>query len=858
MPHAIARFLTSHPRGLALLLLGAIFFAALGAQQFRIDASSDSLVVETDPALATWRAMNARYGSGEFLVLTYEPDTPLFEAPALTTLGALVEALRAVDGVEAVQSLLDVPLLKSPPVPLDALSEGVQTLRDAATDRTLAKKELLESPLFRNLLLSPDGQTTALQVTLSPDDTYERLLGERQRWLLEAQNRRLTPEEDRARSDAVAALDAYKPQATARQAALVAAVRAIVARYRSSATVHLAGVPMIADDMLRFVRSDLERFSLGVLGLLVATLAYFFRSLRWVVLPLANAALTTGLMVGLLGAVGWPITVISSNFASLLIIISISLAIHLIVRFRELEVAEPAQSVPERLEATLRSKFWPCFFTAVTTMVAFGSLVTSGIVPVVDFGWMMTVGVALALGVTFVFFPLAVTVLPAGGTGATPRTPAFVELLGRATARHPLALVLASGLLALGAAGGIARLDVENSFLDYFAEDTEIYQGMSYVDRKLGGTTPLDVLIDFPSLPPAQDDPFAAPASDPFGDPFSDPAADPFGDPFGDPFEDPFGDPFAEPSGASDEGPSLGANPSARSFDRYWVTPARVALVEQAEAFLNAQPETGKVLSLGTLHALAKDFNDGRPLDGAELTLVLGAIPEAFKDTLLTPYVDTEASQVRLAVRMLESDRGLRRNAFLERIQEDLPDALGIAPERVTLSGMTVLMNNMLQSLFDSQRNTLLAVCLGILLTFALLFRSLSLGLLALLPNVLAAALVLGLMGWIGLPLDLMTITIAAIVIGIGVDDTIHYIHRYREEVARDGDGPAALLRSHRSIGHAIFFTSVTVMAGFSILGLSNFNPTVYFGLLTALSMALALLANLTLLPALLLLAKGR
>ena len=842
MPHAIARFLISHPRGLALLLFGAVLLAALGGQQFRIDASSDSLVVETDPALATWRAMNARYGSGEFLVVTYEPDTPLFEAPALMTLGALVEALRAVDGVEEVQSLLDVPLLKSPPVPLDALSEGVRTLRDPATDRALAQKELLESPLFRNLLLSPDGQTTALQVTLSPDETFDALLGERQRWLLEAESRSLTPEEDAARRAAAAALDGYKPQAAARQAALVAAVRDIVAQHRSSATVHLAGVPMIADDMLRFVRSDLERFSLGVLGLLVATLAYFFRSLRWVVLPLANAALATGLMVGLLGAVGWPITVISSNFASLLIIISISLAIHLIVRFRELEADEPTQSVPERLEATLRSKFWPCFFTAVTTMVAFGSLVTSGIVPVVDFGWMMTVGVALALAVTFVFFPLAVTVLPGGGAGTTPRTPAFVELLGRTTARHPLALVIASGLLALGAAGGISRLDVENSFLDYFAEDTEIYQGMSYVDQKLGGTTPLDVLIDFPSLAPAQNDPFGDPAPDPFGDPLG----------------DPFGDPFAEPSGASAEGPPLGANPPSKGFDRYWVTPARVALVEQAEAFLNAQPETGKVLSLGTLHALAKDFNDGRPLDGAELTLVLGAIPQAFQDTLLTPYVDTEASQVRLAVRMLESDRSLRRDAFLRRIQEDLPVALGIAPERVTLSGMTVLMNNMLQSLFDSQCNTLLAVCLGILLTFALLFRSFSLGLLALLPNVLAAGLVLGLMGWIGLPLDLMTITIAAIVIGIGVDDTIHYIHRYREEVARDGDGRAALLRSHRSIGHAIFFTSVTVMAGFSILGLSNFNPTVYFGLLTALSMALALLANLTLLPALLLLAKGR
>ncbi len=265
MPHALSRFLVRHPGLIAFALLLLAAFAGVGAQHFRIDASSDALVVETDPALATWRAMNARYGGGDFLVVTFEPATPLFEDEALKTLDALRGELAAIDGVDSVTSLLDVPLLRSPPVPLDALSASVRTLRDPDTDRTLAMQELLTSPLFRNLLLSPDGNTTALQVTLARDFAYEEKLAARQRWLERALKHPLTPEEADARDRARTELDAYKPVAAARQAALVDAVRKTVERFRSEATLHLAGVPMIADDMLRFVRSDLERFGLGVL-----------------------------------------------------------------------------------------------------------------------------------------------------------------------------------------------------------------------------------------------------------------------------------------------------------------------------------------------------------------------------------------------------------------------------------------------------------------------------------------------------------------------------------------------------------------------------------------------------------------
>jgi predicted RND superfamily exporter protein len=572
---------------------------------------------------------------------------------------------------------------------------------------------------------------------------------------------------------------------------------------------------------------------------------------RWVALPLASSALVTLIMIGLLGAVGWPVTVISSNFVSLLIILTISLNIHLIVRYRELRHEDRDAPVRDLVESTVRDKFWPCFYTAVTTMVAFGSLVSSGIVPVVDFGWMMTIGVAVALAVAFTLFPAVLMLLPAGApSGTLGRSIDATEALGRMTARGPVATVLVSVAVAGVAAFGISRLSVENSFISYFDEDTEIHQGMRFVDEHLGGTTPLDVLIDFPAVeaPPASsgdgDDPFA----DPFADDFSGGGGEGGGG--SDAPVDEFADPFADPGGS--EGTADGGD--AGDLDVYWFTPDKIALIERVHDWLDDQPETGKVISLATLHEIAMQFNDGVPLSAPELIAVVRAVPAQFREQLLSPYVDTETSQARLSVRMLESNPDLDRDAFLERVRTHVAGDIGVGEERVHLTGMMVLFNNMLQSLFSSQTTTILWVAAGILATFVVLFRSLALGVLALVPNMLAAGLVLGIMGLGGIPLDMMTITIAAIVIGIGVDDTIHYVHRFRQELARAPDYVSALHASHGSIGHAMYYTSLTVIAGFSILVLSNFIPTIYFGALTALSMLLALLANLTLLPALIVL----
>ncbi|MCC5873459.1 MAG: RND family transporter [Gammaproteobacteria bacterium] len=834
MPRLYTTLVIDRPWMALTVLLMLAVVAAIGARDFRLDASSDSLVVETDPDLAVWREVSERYGGGDFLLVTFTPARDLLAPESIATVSALRDRLADVEGVASVLSMVDVPLLRSPPAPLADMADNIRTLTSEDVDLELAREELTTSPLYRELLVSADGRSTAIQVNLETNPHYTRVITARNELLIQRQRDGLDDGERTRLAELQAELEQLRRAAGSRQQRLVAEVRAVVDDFRNDDTLFVGGVTMIADDMLSFVRGDLRTFGIGVLLLVIAMLTFFFRRPRWVLLPLACGGLTVLYMVGILGWANWPITVISSNFVSLLIIISISLTIHLTVRFRELAHRDPAADVRTLVIETVRHRFWPCFYTAVTTMVAFASLVSSGIVPVVDFGWMMTIGVGVALIVAFILFPAVVMLLPATTVRETQaRSVGFTAWLARGTNSQPTAVIVACVLVAAFSAWGMSRLTVENSFIDYFQKDTEIYQGMAFVDEHLGGTTPLDVLIRFPDEPEFTFDD----EEDPFGDPF----AEDFGadDAFDD---DPFSDPLVE---EADEG-GLGD-------DRYWFTPDKIALIERVHDYLDAQPETGKVISLATLHAIAMDFNDGQPLGGPELVIVLGAIPEEFQQALLRPYASPEANEARISIRMIDSDPDLKRDEFLRRIERGLVEEVGLERDEFELSGMMVLFNNMLQGLFASQNTTLMWVAGGILVTFIVLFRSLTLGLIAIIPNGLAAAAVLGLMGAFGLPLDMMTITIAAIVVGIGVDGTIHYVHRFRRELPRAESYEAALTASHASIGHAIYYTALTVAAGFTVLVFSNFNPTIYFGSLTAAAMLLALLANLTLLPAILL-----
>ena len=808
-----------------LLTLSAGYYA----QNFKLDASADALVLENDRDLRYYRGVRARYGSDDFLVVTYTPRQDLFSPPVLEKLEQLRDELAALERVEGVVSILDVPLLDSPRTSLSEIQQHIRTLEDPDTDPALAREEFRTSPLYRSLLTNPTGTTTVMMVNLRQDKEYRALLDRRDvLWAKQSEAELSSVERDELEQ-----LNFDIKMANARlqnqQQADIAAVRAILDKFRDHAEIHLGGVPMISSDMIDYIRNDIRTFGVGVALFIVILLAVAFKRIRWVLVPITICALTVVGMVGYLGLVDWRVTVVSSNFISLLLIITLSLIVHLVVRHQELHAHAPASAQADMLRETVRSKVMPSVYTSLTTMVAFASLLVSGIRPVIDFGWMMVIGVGLAFILTFLMLPALLSKLSPG----TPifrrhdATAVLTRTLARLIERFGWPVLGVYALVAVLSVAGILRLTVENRFIDYFKESTEIHQGMLLIDKELGGTTPLDVVLDPDKMFRKALEEEANAAEEP-------PPADEEMD-------------FLDELYAQEE------EDAGISGTSYWYNVFQLEEIQAVHDYLESLPETGKVLSMATTFEVIRMLNKGDDLDNFSLAVMHKKLPEEVKKTLFDPYLSEDGNQLRFSIRVIDSDENLLRDALLKKIKHDLEEKLGLEPEQVHLSGMLVLYNNVLQSLFRSQIVTLSAVFLAILLMLMLLFRSFKLAAVGVLPTVTAAGLILGLMGWLAIPLDIMTITIAAITIGIGVDNSIHYIHRFRDEIrAAPDDYWGAVKRSHASVGRAIFYTAVTITVGFSILALSNFIPTIYFGLLTGLAMVVALLANLTLLPLLL------
>ena len=793
-----------------LLLCGILLgLAVYYVGDFRFDASSDTLVVEGDADLAEYEEVVEVFGGDDFLFLTFEPNSLKPITPeALETLDAIVQDIRNVEGVKSVFSVLDAPLLKSPPVPIEDLIDSIPTLQSPETDFALAQKELTESPFFRELLITGDGTATAMKIDLAPNlelDKVKARLDELKRSAVTSGEHWKT-----ARNDYVLTKEAHRQQ----REKLIADIREVRNRYQDAGILYLGGVPMIAADMITYVKSDLSVFSGAVIVLIVIALWIFFRRIRWVVLPIATAAIGVVYTVGFLGFLEWQATVISSNFISLLGITTVSLIIHLIVQYRELLITQPDMDQVSMVYETMRSKFAPCFYTALTTIAAFGSLTVSGILPVEYFGWMMCIGIVISFLVTFTFFPAVLLILPKGRPGSNLKAPNnAIRGLGQMVSWNPWLVTVIGAVMAVVAYFGIARVSLDNRFAEYFDTDTEIYQGMYYLDTKLGGTIPFDVVVRFP---PYEELSFGA----------------------DDELEE---DIFATEE--EDEYP-----------ERYWFTREKLDDLEKMHRFLESKPQVGKVLSFTALEDFAREFTDGRKLTTLEVVAILGAIPPDLHTQIIAPFGHPATGQMRLSGRIIESGPGFDREEFKREIQDFGKAELTFSDEEVVVSGMMVLFNSMLSQLLNSQISTLSYILLVVFVMFLILLRSLPHALLGMIPNTLAAAMVIGTMGYAGIPLDMMTTTIAAVCIGIGVDDTIHYLHRFREEHARWGDARIAVSFSHESIGRALYYTSFTVVAGFSVLCLSNFVPTVLFGVWTAIAMLLALVANLTLLPALLVL----
>jgi len=807
--------------GLFVILLG---LSVWQLPAFQLDASADSLLLEDDTDLAYYRELRLNYPSGDdFLIVTFAPRKgDVFAPKSLQLLKELSRELSALEAVTKTNSILNVPLLYHPQMSLTSVEKYQRTLESDDIDLAKARAEIVKHPFYQGQLIDSDATTTAIQLVLAANEKLNTLIFEREQ--LRAQTADQSNSERLAELDDL--IDAENKRQVKRSEATIAQVRAILKQQETpAAQTFLGGVPMIVVDMVRFVQRDLQVFGGVVILFLVATLVAIFRDWRWVGLALISCLTTSILLTGFLSAVRFPITVISSNYISLIFIITLSMIIHLIVRFRELRsrylpggVAqhEPTPEHRSIVFQTVRQMFWPCVYTSLTTIVAFLSLMVSRIRPVIDFGLMMSLGICVAFVVAFVFFPALLSRFSKVSVGSqqldnSQRAP-FSLVFAKITQGlgHWLYVIVLA--VAVFSVFGLSILSVENRFIDYFKADTEIHQGMKLIDRVLGGTTPLDVVVRFPNAANKE-----AAADDAIDE----------------------RDCFVEDCSNDPQPSSL-------------FSPQRMDLMRSAHQFLEGVNGVGKVLSMVSTLDVLSIANKG-PLNGVEIELMDKMFPDDLRPLLIDPYVSPERGEFRFSLRIIDSDPDLVRADLIRKIETGLPKHLGLEPEQVKVAGMLKLYNNMLASLFDSQIRTMGFVFIAILIMVAILFRSIRLAVVALLPNILAGVFVLGLMGWVGVSLDIMTITIAAICVGMAVDNSIHYIYRFRQEYDLVQDYNKAMWRSHGSIGRALYYTSATIIVGFSILTLSSFKPTIYFGLFTSVAMCMALLGALTFLPRLML-----
>ena len=794
--------------GLVLLLV-----SAFNIPNFKLEASSDSLVLENDEDLRYYREISNEYSTGDFLVVLFTPEKPLFSIESIKNVRTLSDRFEKLDGVRDVLSFLDAPLLFSPKMSMSELADNLKTIEEEGVDLNLAKQEFQDSPLYTELLVSKDGKTTALQLNLTESEEYDAAIQKRYQLRQKlAEGGEENIEEQIVQVNSLIS-DLNNQEAKDRDK-LITEVREILNDSSEFGSLYLGGTAMIASDMMSFVKSDLNYFGVGVFVIFILTLGIVFRRLRWVALPLSCSAVVGLFVVGFLGLVDWRVTVVSSNFIALLLIISISLSIHIIVRYQEIAGREQSLSQNELVSLTIQEMFRPCLYTALTTMVAFASLSISDIKPVIEFGKMMVMGILFAFIFTFTVLPSIISLINKLSSDSEKDFSKGLTLhFASYTSNNGKVVVALSSLLLIVSLIGITKLTVENRFIDYFKESTEIYQGMELLDLKLGGTAPLDIVLESPP------DYVQESAN------------------FDDDFEDDFG--FDE-----------------TSSNGYWWNIINIKRLEAVHDYMDSLPEVGKVLSVASGIKVAEELKDGEPISELDLALVKNLLPEDIKETLLSSYISEDENQVRISSRVLETSKTLKRNDLLNEIENTLENEFGFKKGEYRLTGLAVLYNNMLQSLFSSQIGTLGVVFVVIMMMFVVLFRSLYLAVIGMIPNLLAASVVLGTMGWMKVPLDIMTITVAAISVGMAVDNTIHYIHRFKLEFRKTSNYEVSMKNSHNTIGRAMFYTSTTIIIGFLVLVTSNFNPTVYFGLFVSLAMFMALMGALTLLPQLLMILK--
>lgn len=796
------------PRTILTLLILCLLFFGYYTKDFKLDASSDTLLIENDPDLKYLREITDRYGAKEFLVLTFTPKESLISDSSINNLLNLKKEIQNFDWVHSVITILDIPLLNNSDKPLSERLENIVTLKNNNVDRDKGFNEIVNSPVFRNFVVSEDGTTTAIIVNIKEDQKLKNLIIKNNEFKERINNKEKVNNYDEFKIE----FENYKNLVKKKNHENILEIRKLIQNYAEMAKIHLGGIPMIADDMMSFIKNDIVIFGTGVFLFIVATLWFIFRKFVWIIVPLSSCFFAIVIMTGLLGMLGWKVTVISSNFIALMLILTMAMNIHMSVRY--LQIKKNNSDIPNSsiILITTAKMFWPILYTVLTTICAFLSLIFSEIKPIIDFGWMMTLGLITSFFVTFTLLPTILNFISKDKIEIKEESKSIVtNFLANVSIYNSKIIFSLTFLIIILSIVGISKLEVENSFINYFNKNTEIYKGMKLIDDKLGGTTPLEIILKFPAK--------------------------------------------SEEAKEDDEFDDWDEDENSNN-DKYWFTKDKIDKITKVHNYLDGLENVGKVLSFSSILQVAEQLNNNKELGTLEMGVLYSKMPDSIKKEIIDPYISIKNNEARINLRIIDSKKNLRRNELINKIQNDLENKLNLNKDEFKLAGVLILFNNLLQSLFKSQILTLGFVMVGIFIMFLILFKNLTLSFIGVVPNFIAAFFILGIIGLLGIPLDMMTITIAAITIGIAVDNSIHYIYRFKEEFSSTKNYESTLKLCHSTVGTAILNTSITIVFGFSILVFSNFIPTIYFGVFTGIAMLLAMISVLTLLPKLILIIK--
>lgn len=786
---AFTEFLLRSPVVILSLCILVTLALASQASHFTINASPDTLLTKDNVLYTQTQLVNEQFSPQEFLLITYEPHlNPVLSEATFKVIKKLSTALLALDRVESVRSIINVPVFTGGSTLLSADTDlSTLTIEDGTYELSELTKAFTDHPIYQDLLINKDLSATALQVLFRSDPALQQLESQINQLNARYQSGEFTDADGRQLKQLKAQAEPLTQALDQSRKHEIETIRGIISEFETDASIHMGGVHVLAYQLIEIITNDLVVFGTAIgLGICLMLLV-LFRALRWVCIPVACCFCSVVSTMGLFALLDIKATVISSNFIALQLILTLAIVIHLIVQYRESAEADSNASHHDLIKITMLRKIGPCFFAGLTTSVGFGSLIFSGIQPVIAFGWMMIIAMGFSIAVSLIMFPALLAVLPLHNQHKELK---FAGIFASVCAslslqRRPLVIVLSLLLAGLSIAG-ILQLQVENSFINYFKKSTQVHQELAYIDQDFGGTTPLDLVYT---------------------------------------------------SDSKSDNPDI------------VITAAAVQTLQLIQHKLEQHAAVGRILSAVNLTDLARQLK-GAPLTEYELSAAYWLMDESFREDLLGSFYDPATGQARINIWIRDLTPGLNRAQLLADIKTDM-QAAGIEESSYTLTNMLVLYQDILQRLFKSQILTLGLVYIALMLVFLLIFRSLRLAVIAIVPNILPTLAVLGTMGWLHIPLDLMTITIAAIAMGIAVDDTIHYIHRFLEE-RENKDYAAAVRSTHTSVGIAIFYTTLLIVAGFCLLAFSDFVPSILFGLLTSLAMLLALLSDVCLLPVLL------